>query len=172
MKINEIIIKEEEISARAVQTYAASLYQAGRSREAVLTLQVASDPKFNNSIDTIQGEVALRISQMGEYKPADKKEFDQARMQYKTAFGGARKRKPTSVQKPDVIDTPRQRGAQMGNQNAFKGSNKGKTFTDLAKSTFEPYSIDTRTLGTAMTSGYQVGKGIAKRQFGYTPRLK
>lgn len=170
MKINEIIIKEEELSPQAVQTYASSLYQAGRSREAVLTLQVASDPKYNNSIDTIQGEVALRISKMGEYKPADQKEFDRARLQYVTAFGGGKKQKSKTMPKPDVIDTPRQRGAQIGNVNAYKG--KGKTFKDLAKSAIEPYTIDTRTLGTATTSGYQVGKGIAKRQFGYTSRRK
>ena len=51
MKINEIVIKEEDLSSDAVQAFAQSQYQAGQRREAVLTLQVAMDPKFNNSIE-------------------------------------------------------------------------------------------------------------------------
>ena len=169
MKINEIIIKEKE--ELDVPAFAASLYTMGRSREAVLTLQVASDPRFRNNIDAIQGEVALRLAKMGD-KPADQNEFDRARLQYVTAFGGGKKQKSKTTPKPDVIDTPRQRGAQIGNVNAYKGKGKGQTFKDLAKSAIEPYTIDTRTLGTATTSGYQIGKGIAKRQFGYTSRRK
>lgn len=169
MKINEIVIREEELSPQSVQTYAASLYQAGRSREAVLTLQVATDPKFNNSIDNIQGEVARRISAMPDYKPASKTEYDSALKQYSFAFG---KKRDTAGPKAQTttIDQPRQRGAQIGNQNAYKGGPRGTRFRDLAKGAVDKYSIDTRSLGTAATSGIAIGQGLNKSLNQYTSR--
>jgi len=168
MKINEIIIREEDLSPQAVQTYAASLYQAGRSREAVLTLQVATDPKFNNSIDNIQGEVARRISAMPDYKPASKTEYDSALKQYTFAFG--KKRDTAEPTAKPTVDQPRQRGGQIGNQNAYKGGPRGTSFRDLAKSAIDKYSIDTRSLGTAATSGVAIGQGLNRSLNQYTSR--
>lgn len=160
MKINEIVIKEEDLSSDAVQAFAQSQYQAGQRREAVLTLQVAMDPKFNNSIDTIQGEVSRRIAAQGnagakgdyedEFKKAEKNYNE-----YVKAFGGTGT-PSTPDKKVPLSGEPRQRGAQIGNQNAYKGGR----------------GIDTSTVGSAVSSGYALGRNISNTAFKYSPRTK
>lgn len=160
MKINEIIIKEEELTPQAVQAFAQSQYQAGQQREAVLTLQVAMDPKYNNSIDTIQGEVARRIAAQGSAGVKDNYEddFKNAKKDYKEyvrAFGGTGT-PSTPDKKVPLSGEPRQRGAQIGNQNAYKGGR----------------GIDTSTIGSAVSSGYALGRNISNTAFRYSPRSK
>jgi len=167
MKINEIILKEEAFSPQELTAYASSLYQLGRSREAVLTLQIASDPKYNNSIDAIQGEVARRISTMtGSDKEASKQEFDSAKLNYIKAFGGG---SPKSS--PQSSEEPRSRGAQIGNTNAKKYDRlKGTSYRQKAKDFWDQNKIDTTSLGSTVDTSINLGRKIDSKLGNYVPR--
>ena len=166
MKINEIILKEEAFSPQELTAYASSLYQLGRSREAVLTLQIASDPKYNNSIDAIQGEVARRISSMtGGDKEASAQEFDSAKNNYIKAFGGSPKSSPKSSEEP------RSRGAQVGNTNARKYDRlKGTSYRQKAKDVWDQNKIDTTSFGSTVDTSVNLGRKINSKLGNYTPR--
>lgn len=167
MKINEIILKEEAFSPQELTAYASSLYQLGRSREAVLTLQIASDPKYNNSIDAIQGEVARRISKMtGGDKEASKQEFDSAKNNYVKAFGGG---SPKSS--PQSGDEPRSRGAQVGNTNARKYDRRPvSSYRQKAKDFYHDNKIDTTSLGSTVDTSLNLGRKINSKLGQYSPR--
>jgi hypothetical protein len=166
MKINEIILKEAPFSPQELTTYASSLYQLGRSREAVLTLQIATDPKYNNSIDAIQGEVASRMSKMtGGDKEASKQEFDSAKNNYVKAFGGAPKSSPKSSEEP------RSRGAQVGNTNAQKyDKRRVSSYRQKAKDFYHDNKIDTTSLGSTVDTSLNLGRKINSKLGQYSPR--